>query len=288
MKLFSTPLRAIAAGCLLLCATPTSAQTSLVPVEGGQIAYQACGFGSKALILIHDGILDSSAFDGAWAGLCERYRVARYDRRGYGASPAASASYDAVADLDVVMRAAGVDRATLVGSSAGGGVAVEFALAHPDAVDGLILVGAAVNGFRPTEHFMRRTAALVGLVFQGRLEEAVHDPYILTPGADAARAFVVANLSAHPGNIGAGQKMRNGPSVMNRLAEIHVPTLIVTGEVDMPDVHTHAGALEALIPGAKRIVMPGGGHFIYLERPDAFVDVVATFMAAEPTAVWPS
>lgn len=288
MKLFSTPVRAIVAGCLLFSATPTFAQTMLVPVDGGQVVYQACGSGSKALVLIHDGILDSSAFDGTWARLCEQYRVVRYDRRGYGVSPAASVSYDAVADLEAVMRAAGVERATLVGSSAGGGVAVEFALAHPDAVDGLILVGAAVNGFRPTEHFMRRMAGLVGLLSQGRLEEAVRDPYILTSGADAARALVVADLNAHPGNLGAGQRMRNGPSVMPRLGEIHVPTLIVTGEVDMPDVHAHAGALEALIPGAKRMVMPGGGHFIYLERPDAFVDVVEAFVAAEPTAPPPS
>lgn len=72
--------------------------------------------------------------------------------------------------------------------------------------------------------------------------------------------------------------MRNGAAVMSRLGEISASTLIVTGEVDMPDVHSHAGALEALIPGARRIVMSDGGHFIYLERPDAFVDVLQTFV----------
>lgn len=280
MNLFSTPVWAIAAGCLLFNAGPVRAETAFAPVEGGQVAYEACGSGPKALVLIHDAILDSSAFDGTWSRLCAEFRVVRYDRRGYGASPAAAASYDPVADLASVMEAAGLEKATLVGSSAGGGVAVEFALAHPDAVDGLVLVGAAVNGFRPTEHFMRRTAALVGLLSQGRVEEAVRDPYILTPSADAARARVIADLTAHPGNFGAGQMMRNGPNVMSRLGEISAPTLIITGEIDMPDVHAHAGAVESLIPGAKRIVMPGGGHFIYLERPDAFADVVEAFVAS--------
>lgn len=278
MRLFSTPVWAIAFGCLLLNASATVADTRLAPVEGGQVAYEICGSGPKALVLLHDGILDSSAYDGVWSRLCQTFTVVRYDRRGYGASPAASAPYDPVADLAAVMQAAGVQKATLVGSSAGGGVAVEFALAHPDAVDGLVLVGAAVNGFRPTDHFMRRTATLVGLLSQGRLEEAVRDPYILTPSANEARAFVVADLRGHPGNFGAGRMMRNGEGIMGRLGELATPTLIVTGEVDMPDVHAHAGALEALIPNAQRIVMSDSGHFVYLERPEAFADILKAFL----------
>lgn len=278
MKLFSTPVWAIAAGCLLSSANPALTAQAFVPVDGGKIAYEACGSGPKAIVLLHDGILDSSAFDAAWPKLCARFKVVRYDRRGYGASPAAAAPYDAVADLGAVMKAAGVDHTALLGSSSGGGVAVDFALAHPEKVDGLILVGAAVNGFKPTEHFMKRTMTLVGLMSRGRVAEAAKDPYILTPGAEAQRAFVVADLTAHPGNLGAARMIQDGPEIMSRLGEIKVPTLIITGEVDIPDVNAHAGALEALIPGAKRIVMTGGGHFIYLERPDTFAETVSAFV----------
>jgi len=284
MRLPSTPAWAIAAGCLLFGAAPALAAPAFVPVpalapvEGGKVAYETCGAGPKALVLLHDGILDSSAFDAVWPQLCARFKVVRYDRRGYGNSPAAAAPYDAVGDLAAVMKAAGIDHATVLGSSSGGGIAVDFALAHPYAVDGLVLVGAAVNGFKPTDHFNKRTMALVGLLSQGRLADAVQDPYILTPSADAQRAFVLADLTAHPGNFGASRMIKDGLEVMGRLGGIKAPTLIITGEVDMPDVHAHAGALEALIPGARRIVMTGGGHFIYLERPDAFADTVATFV----------
>ena len=278
MKLFSTPAAAIAAGCLLLGARPALSAPAFAPVEGGKVAYETCGSGPKAIVLLHDGILDSSAFDAAWPKLCARFKVVRYDRRGYGNSPPAAAPYDAVADLDAVMKAAGVRRATLVGSSSGGGVAVDFALAHPEAVDKLVLVGAAVNGFHPTEHFMKRTLTLVTLMSQGRVADAAKDPYILTPGAETQRAFVVADLTAHPGNLGAAQMIQDGPEVMGRLGEIKAPTLIITGEVDIPDVQAHAGALEVLIPGAKRIIMTGGGHFIYLEQPDAFAETVGGFV----------
>jgi pimeloyl-ACP methyl ester carboxylesterase len=179
------------------------------------------------------------------------------------------------------MKAAGVEQATLVGSSSGGGVAVDFALSRPDAVDGLVLVGAAVNGFRPTQHFINRTIGIMTLAAQGKFAEAAKDPYILTPGADAARAKVVADLAAHPGNLGAAQMIADGPPATPRLGEIKVPTLIVTGEVDIADVHAHAGALEALIPGATRVVMTGGGHFIYLEQPKTFADMVGGFVDKE-------
>jgi len=282
MKPLSTPAAAITFGCLLLGA-PLSAQAapSFAAVEGGKIAYETCGAGPKAIVLLHDGILDDSAFDDIWPLLCARFHVVRYDRRGYGNSPAATAPYDAATDLGAVMKAAGVAHATLVGSSSGGGIAVDFALAHPEAIDRLVLVGAAVNGFRPTQHFINRTIGIMTLAAQGKIAEAAKDPYILTPGADAARAKVVADLTAHPGNLSAARMIADGPPATPRLGELKAPTLIVTGEVDIADVHAHAGALEALIPGATRTVMTGGGHFIYLEQPKAFADLVAGFVDKE-------
>ncbi len=68
MRLFSTPAAAIAAGCLLLGGTPVLAAPAFAPVEGGKVAYETCGSGPKALVLLHDGILDGSAFDAAWPG----------------------------------------------------------------------------------------------------------------------------------------------------------------------------------------------------------------------------
>ena len=96
MRLFSTPVAAIAFGCLLLGGAPASASSKLIPVTDGEVSYETCGSGPKAVVLLHDGILDGSGFDAAWPLLCAKARVVRYDRRGYGASPAATAPYDAV------------------------------------------------------------------------------------------------------------------------------------------------------------------------------------------------
>jgi len=66
------------------------------------------------------------------------------------------------------------------------------------------------------------------------------------------------------------------------LGEIAVPTLIVVGEHDIPDVHAHAGALEAGILGGRRVVLAGSGHLPQLEVPDAFNELVLEFLSALP------
>ncbi len=281
MKPPSTPARVIALGCLLLGA-PLAAQAapSFMPVDGGKIAYETCGTGPKAIVLLHDGILHSAAFDDVWPILCERFRVVRYDRRGYGASTAATAPYAPAKDLEALMKTVGIEHATIVGSSSGAGAAVDFALAHPEAVDGLVLVGPWVSGYDASLGFLARTLKLLVLFKLGNIDGAVKDPYILTRHADAERARVAALLRAYPGNVTAGTKEQPLAVAKPRLGEIREPTLIVVGEIDIKDVQEQAKALEAAIPGARRVVAPGG-HLLYLEHPKAFADLIGGFVDKE-------
>lgn len=280
MKL-STPIRAIAVGCLLAWAAAAHAQTRFVDVEGGKIAYETCGQSGPSVVLLHDGVLHSAVYDDVWPLLCQRFHVLRYDRRGYGQTPAATAPFASVDDLAAVMKAAGMDHATLVGSSSGGGIAVDFALAHPEAVDRLVLAGPWVSGFSPSAGFIARTVKLITLIKTGYVEAAVKDPYILTQSADAERARVVVWLKANPQNLsGASSKLeRAGPDARPHLGDIRAPTLILVGEVDIKDVQDQARALAATIAGAKLETVSAAGHFMYLERPKVFADRVAAFVA---------
>jgi pimeloyl-ACP methyl ester carboxylesterase len=278
MKLLSTPVAAIAFGCLLLGA-PLAAQAapSFAPVEGGKIAYETCGSGSETVVLLHDGILHSAVFDDIWPALCARFHVVRYDRRGYGASPAATAPYTPAKDLEALMKMLGIEHATLVGSSSGAGVAVDFTLSHPESVDRLVLVGPWVSGYDASFGFLARTLKLLVLFKLGNVNGAVKDPYILTKHADAERARVATLLRAYPGNVTAGTKEQPLAIAKPRLGEIRKPTLIVVGEIDIKDVQEQAKALEAAIPGARRVVLPGG-HLLYLEHPKTFAETVTAFI----------
>src|ERR1700753_1505867 len=120
-------LRALGFVCSLvvLAAFPASAQSdngAFVDAEGGKLWYQTCGTGPKAMVLIHDGTLHSATWDDVWPIFCKDFHVVRYDRRGYGRSPIATAPYSRTDDVAAVMHAAEMTHAVVVGSSAGGGI----------------------------------------------------------------------------------------------------------------------------------------------------------------------
>lgn len=279
-----TPFRAIAAACLLFSAVPSQAQPASghLDVEGARLAYQTCGEGGRNLVLLHDGILHSAGFDAVWDDLCRRYKVVRYDRRGYGASSPAAAPYRPVEDLEAVLKAAGMDRATLIGSSAGGGLAVDYALEHPEQVERLVLVGPWVSGSEPSFGFIVRGLKLLTLFRLGAVDLAARDRYILTRDAADERRWVANLLRAHPGNVAAGMQERSPRAARPRLGDISAPTLILVGAVDIGDVHRQAEVLERDIPGARRDIVPDSGHFMYLERPTEFVARINGFVASSP------
>jgi pimeloyl-ACP methyl ester carboxylesterase len=84
---------------------------------------------------------------------------------------------------------------------------------------------------------------------------------------------LAASFPKAQSNWRAGQRPR-----FERLAQIKVPTLLITGEFDIPDVHSHMGAIEAGITGARRVVLPHAGHLPHLEVPQAFNAEVRKFV----------
>ena len=183
---------AFALGCWLLPAAllpaPAAAQTEpggFVEVKGGRLWYETCGSGPKTLVLLHDGLLHSVAWDDVWPALCKTFRVVRYDRRGYGRTPEAKAPYSPVEDVAAVMRAAGMGHAVVVGASNGGGLAIDFTLAHPRQVDRLVVVGPDLPGFGYSDYFTDRLAEEQGRIAKGDLIGALKSSWALARGDDA-------------------------------------------------------------------------------------------------------
>jgi 3-oxoadipate enol-lactonase len=265
-------------------AEPPGYASGMIPVDGGAIFYEIAGSGDP-MVLIHDGLLHREVYDGQFPVFAEEFRVVRYDRRGYGRSPKPTGEYSNEDDLLAVMDHCGLEKAVLVGMSMGGGLAIDFALAHPDRVSALVSVGGVVSGFGYTEHFLTRGGQLTAGDYADptRLTRyfALEDPYEIAPENTAAKERVWALLQANPQNADEEKnRLRKRPArpALGALGEIAVPTLLVVGEHDMPDVHAHAGAIQAGIPGARRVVVPNAGHLVPLEQPDAFNRTVLDFL----------
>ena len=144
--------------------------------------------------------------------------------------------------------------------------------------------GAVVSGFPYTDHFLDRGIANSkpfdkGDV-SGGLSNWAKDKYLLAAGHDAAKKRLLDLLTANPQDMTHSDYARPTQAALPRLKEIRVPTLILTGDADIPDVHAHAGAIEAGIPGSKRVILPETGHLMYLEKPEEFSRAVITFIDA--------
>jgi pimeloyl-ACP methyl ester carboxylesterase len=85
-------------------------------------------------------------------------------------------------------------------------------------------------------------------------------------------------LAAYPQDLTHADFELPVKPALPRLSEIRVPTLLATGDTDIPDVHAHAGAIEAGIPRSRRVVLKDVGHLLYLEKPKEFTALVIEFL----------
>jgi pimeloyl-ACP methyl ester carboxylesterase len=278
---------------LLLLALPAGAApapppgdpvTGFVEVPGGKIWYEAQGQGTP-LVLIHDGLLSSETWDEQVPTFARTFRVIRYDRRGYGRSEAPKEPWSDVDDLHALLEFLKIEQAILIGCSYGGSLAVDYTLAHPDRVEGMVLVGPVVSGLPYSRHFWRRTlgnfaSQVRGGDLKATIDAWVNDPYITDAANTGVRERIRELLTRNPASISVGRVQPKTPErpAAGRLREIRKPVLLVVGASDVPDVHAHAGALEGGIHRARRVVVPGAGHLVHMEKPETFNEIAFAFM----------
>src|SRR5262245_4801159 len=255
---------------------------SFVDVQGSKLYYEECGGGQQIVVLIHDGVVNSAVWDDVWPEFCRNFRTIRYDRRGYGRSPESSVPYYEVDDLTLLLQHLHVMRTALVGSSHGGELSIDFTLAHPELVQQLVLVGPVVNGLPYSQHFLESGRQAFALLAQGDITGAIaewsQDRYLIAPGNKLARKRLFDLLTANPQDMRHQEHLLRSKPALPRLGDIRVPTLILTGDADIPDVHAHAGAIESGIPNAHRVVVEDVGHLMYLEKPSEFSRLVIEFI----------
>jgi 3-oxoadipate enol-lactonase len=265
---------------------PAPVESGQLAVDGGRIWYEIFGEHGPTLVLIHDGLAHGEIWDDQVAALAGDYRLVRYDRRGYGHSEKPETPYSNVDDLEALLAHVAGDApgepVVLIGSSSGGGLCLDYTLAHPERVEALVLAGAVVSGMGYSSFFNKRGYENYAEDPAAMAAKWVADRYAIAPGNDTARKRLAELLEAFPNNLDLSKHylMRRPKSpALPRLGEIEVPVLLITASEDHPDVHAHAGAIETGIVGARRIVLEGCGHLPYLERPQEFANTVREFLS---------
>jgi pimeloyl-ACP methyl ester carboxylesterase len=254
-------------------------QTGFAPVNGTGLYYEVAGSG-PALVFLHAFGCDRRLWDAQAAHFARRYRVVRYDARGYGKSDVpAGAPYAHGEDLRALLDHLDIPAAALCGSSMGGQNAIELALRYPARVRALVVVSASLQGFPFSREIvelfgaLRRTARTAGVEAARQLfvESAV-----VGAAADTIRPMLADYSGWHWLNESPVDALK--PPMMERLGEISVPTLAMIGEHDSADSRAAYDYFVERVPAAKRHVFPGVGHFANVEAPERFNALVEDFL----------
>jgi 3-oxoadipate enol-lactonase len=243
-----------------------------------------------AVALVHAGIADSRMWEPQLRTFPQSYRVVRVDLPGFGNSLFESNVVSYRRAIRDALDGAGVERTAVVGTSLGGRAALELALESPERVSALVLVGAGIDDHDWSEEVERFGEEEEAALARGDLDAAVIVNlrlWIAGPRRELDDVApdvreLVDQMQRQAFRLGKGhddlQADRLEPPASARLADINVPTLVVTGDEDVDDIHAIADRLAREIPGAERATIADAAHLPSLERPEEFDRIVLAFL----------
>lgn len=252
---------------------------------------EQAGEGSP-VVLLHEGIGDSRMWDPQWESYADRFHVVRFDMRGFGQSPPAVGTFSLSGDLVELLDGIELGPSALIGMSLGGSVAMETTIARPDLVSRLVLVGSGLRGFEMNDETKAGWEDEEAALERGDVDEAVEiNMRMWVDGPSRSPDQVDPDLRRKIGEMQrraievwreAGEDGEHQPLVEDwgeRLREISVPTLILVGELDRPEMREIAERLEAEIPNARRETIAGTAHVPNMERSEEFDRLVLEFLS---------
>ena len=271
------------------------APSGTVQANGQQLYYEVHGDGPPLVLLMGIGY-DSSLWTLAQVpALSTEFRVVLMDNRDAGRSSRADHPYriaDMADDVAGLLDSLGIHRSHLLGLSMGGLIAQEFALRHPDRLDGLVLTGTgaapARSAIDPIEIWSWVKANdPAGDVFGAQQIVSLFSTAFLR-NSDAVRD-TAKMLASNPYPMDSEAYARQAEAYLQfdareRLGAIKAPTLVVVGEQDLLTPPWVAREVADAIPGARFEVIRGAGssHVVPIERPDDFNRLVSDFLADAP------
>ncbi|GAA2767071.1 alpha/beta hydrolase [Streptomyces paradoxus] len=233
-------------------------------------------------MLLHGAGMDSRLWDAIVPELARHHDVIRYDARGLGRSTPPGKPFSDVEDLRAVLDHFGLRQAALVGLSMGGETALDCALAHPERVAALALIGASVSGHvwpqspelsaYATARRKRDTAALaeLELTIWAAMGRAA-------PGGELIESMVASNAERR---VVSEQHcvVSTGRDAEPHLGDIVAPTLVIHGEHDHPEIAVIAERLVTGIPGARAETIPDADHYLPLRTPERLTELLLSLL----------
>jgi pimeloyl-ACP methyl ester carboxylesterase len=268
-------------------------------LHGDRIAYQDAGSGDEALLLIHGMAGSSETWRAVIPQLAKKYRVVAPDLLGHGQSAKRRSDYSLGAfavSLRDLLDELGISRATVIGQSFGGGVAMQFAYQHRDYCQRLVLISS--GGLGPDVGWTLRLLSAPGAEL---ILPVIAPPPVVNVGNKLRSWFSGSGIqSARGAEMWSAYSSLADPqtrqaflrtlrsvvdyrgqsvSALNRLhLTSDLPTMVIWGEQDRIIPVEHAYAVQDAWPGCRLEVLAGVGHFPHVERPSNVVALLDDFI----------
>ncbi|WP_243454374.1 alpha/beta fold hydrolase [Desulfosporosinus fructosivorans] len=220
--------------------------------------------------------------------LASKYKVICFDKRGHGKSDIPIDTFSHLEDLKSLMDALALRKITLIGSSAGGALAIDFALQYPAMVKDIVLVCPALNGYPYPSNFI---SEMVNIYVTGQSEgpETAIQKYISNPfyeycfpspnKADARdKVIEIVKESTNFIRWNPMWETELKPSSYERLGEIQLPVLIISADKDSEIILKIGEYIHEKINHSKKVTMKDCGHFPNVENPVDFNHIVLNFL----------
>jgi pimeloyl-ACP methyl ester carboxylesterase len=263
-----------------------------VRFDNAVLAGEADGFGLP-VVFLHADVADRRMWAAQMASVAAAgFHVIAYDRRGFGETESPDEPFSHLADLEAVLDQLSVNAAVLIGASAGGALAIDFALEHPERTVALVLAGTALSGapeaempeaadelFDARRYAVERhqfgSAARIDarlwldgpLSEEGRVEGEVRD------------LFIEMDRQGLEKKPPLTQREEPEPAFDN-VELITVPVLLVAGALDFPHILERHEELSERIENAFLVTIEDTAHLPSLERPDLFDPLLLEFLEA--------
>ena len=262
---------------------------STANINGAQLYYEVNGTGHP-LLMVHAGVADSRMWDTQFDALSEKYRVIRFDIRGFGRSDMPPGTFSNFDDVRALLDFLNIQETYLLGISFGGLIALDFTLAHPSYVKALILGAPSVSGDSPSQRIRDFWEQEEAAEEEGDLEKAtdlnvrfwVDGPHREADEVDPAVREKVYEMQLNifqkefPDDL---EEIDLTPPAIDRLSEITIPVQVMVGDLDLEEKVDLAHRLVGEIPNSNLVIIPDVAHMLNMEKPELFNSHIEEFLA---------
>ena len=243
------------------------------------------------VVFLHAGVCDKRMWLDQMDAVADAgWHAIAYDRRGYGDATSPDESFSHLDDLEAVLDALDIHAAVLVGCSMGGGLAVDFALAHPGRVIGLVLIGTSITGAPWSATADERAIEMaeedawergdIDLLNKVQAHEWLDGPRTQSGRVGGAVRELFFDMNAKALSKPRLTQEEGTDDAWERMEAVNTPTLLIVGDEDFSALIDRHDTLSETMPNAFAVVLEGAAHIPSIEKPDLVNSLLLQFLDA--------